>query len=89
MWARACKDKKPETVAAALAPMLEIQGEKRQIPVISSDLGMEFSGQVQELLARRGITHKTKAPIETNALGVIDRGMQSLQQIIARKAAKA
>jgi len=89
MWARACKDKRPETVAATLAPMLEIQGEKRQIPVISTDLGNEFTGKVEELLTRRGITQKTKAPIETNALGVIDKAMQSLQQIIARKAAKA
>jgi len=89
MWGRAIRDKKPETVAATLAPMLEeIQGENRQIPVISSDLGNEFSGRVDELLEERNIVRKTKAPIEKNALGVIDRAMQSLQQIIARKATK-
>ena len=64
MWARACKDKNPETVAVALAPMLEIQAENRQIPVISPEVGNEFTGRVEELLARRGITHTTKAPIE-------------------------
>ena len=89
MWASTIRDKRPATVAAALAPMLEkIQNSQRQIPVISTDLGNEFVGEVDELLEQRNIFRKTKAPIEKNALGVIDRAMQSLQQIIARKAAK-
>ena len=73
MWARAIRDKKPETVAAALAPLLgEIQGSQRTIPVVSSDMGNEFVLDVEALLRQRNITHKTKAPIEKNALGVID-----------------
>ena len=81
MWASTIRDKRPATVAAALAPMLEeIQGGQRQIPVISSDLGNEFVGDVEALLRQRNIIHKTKAPIEKNALGVIDRTMQSLHK---------
>ena len=68
MWARAIKSKDPTTVAAALAPMLEIQGDQRQIPVISTDLGNEFVGDVEALLRQRNITHKTKAPIEKKTL---------------------
>ena len=45
MWARAIRTKDLTTVAASLAPMLEeIQGEARTIPVISTDLGNEFTG---------------------------------------------
>ena len=89
MWATTIRDKKPETVAAALGPLLgEIQGSQRKIPVISTDLGNEWVGKVDELLVERDIVRKTKTPIEKNALGVIDRAMQSLQQIIAKKAAK-
>jgi len=89
MWARTIRDKKPETVAVALGPLLgEIQGSQRKIPVISTDLGNEWVGKVDELLVERDIVRKTKTPIEKNALGVIDRAMQSLQQIIAKKAAK-
>jgi len=89
MWASTIRDKKPATVAAALAPMLgEIQGSQRTIPVISTDMGNEFVLDVETLLRQRNIIHKKKTPIETNALGVLDRAMQSLQQIIAKKAAR-
>ena len=37
----------------------------------------------------KDITRKTKAPIEKHALGVTDRAMQSLQQTIARMAARS
>ena len=89
MWASTICDKKPATVAAALAPMLgEIQGSQRTIPVISTDMGNEFVLEVETLLRQRNIIRKKKTPIETNALGVLDRAMQSLQQIIAKKAAR-
>ena len=63
MWARAIKTKDPTTVSATLAPMLEeIQGDQRQIPVISTDLGNEWVGEVEELLTRHDIVRKSKAP---------------------------
>jgi hypothetical protein len=51
--------------------------------MISSDKGNEWVGPVQELLDARGIIRKTKDPNDANALGVVDRAIQTLKKKLA------
>jgi hypothetical protein len=51
--------------------------------VIASDGGSEFTGPVADMLFEKGIAHRTKAPGDVNALGVVDRAIQTLKKKLA------
>jgi transposase InsO family protein len=81
VWAAPTKDKTP----AAIEPVLRrlLAGLPKQPAMISSDKGNEWVGPVQELLDARGIIRKTKDPADANALGVVDRAIQTLKKKLA------
>ena len=77
VWAAPTKDKTPATVETVLRRMLT--GLPKKPALISSDKGNEWwVGPVQELLDDSGIIRKTKDPADVNALGVVDRAIQTL-----------
>ena len=82
-WARPVRNKAPATVAPVLDQIID------DIPhppgVISSDMGLEFTNEVDRLLSDQyGIVHKVKAKGDPNALAVQDRAMQKIKQTMAR-----
>jgi hypothetical protein len=70
-WTRALKSKSPQEVKSALQAILASATRPK---VIATDGGAEFQ-KVEEL----GVAHRTKAPTDVNALGVVDRTIQSLK----------
>ena len=80
--AKPVRNKEPRTVAPVLEQILD------EIPhftgILSSDMGLEFTAQVNELLNQQGIIHKLKAKGDPNALAVQDRAMQKIKQTMAR-----
>jgi hypothetical protein len=81
VWAAPTKDKTPAAAEPVLRRMLT--GLPKQPAMISSDKGNEWAGPVQELLDDRGILRKTKDPADANALGVVDRAIQTLKKKLA------
>jgi hypothetical protein len=81
VWAAPTKDKTPAAVEPVLRRMLA--GLPKQPAMISSDKGNEWVGPVQELLDDSGIIRKTKDPSDVNALGVVDRAIQTLKKKLA------
>ncbi len=81
VFALPTKDKTP----AAIEPVLRrlLAGLPKQPAMISSDKGNEWVGPVQELLDASGIIRKTKDPNDANALGVVDRAIQTLKKKLA------
>ena len=81
-WAKPVRNKEPRTVAPVLEQILD------EIPhftgIISSDMGLEFTAQVNELLNQQGIVHKLKAKGDPNGLAVLDRSTQKIKQTMAR-----
>ena len=81
-WAKPVRNKEPRTVAPVLEQILD------EIPhftgILSSDMGLEFTNEVNELLNQQGIIHKLKAKGDPNALAVQDRAMQKIKQTMAR-----
>jgi hypothetical protein len=51
--------------------------------VVSTDKGNEWVGPVQELLDEKNIIRKTKDPADANALGVVDRAIQTIKTKLA------
>jgi hypothetical protein len=81
VWADVTKDKTPAAVEPVLRRLLTALPKKPS--VISTDKGNEFVGVVQELLDEKTIIHKTKDPQDANALGVVDRAIQTLKKRLA------
>jgi transposase InsO family protein len=81
VWAAPVKDKTPVAVEPVLRRMLA--GLPKQPAMISSDKGNEWVGPVQELLDDSSIIRKTKDPNDVNALGVVDRAIQTLKKKLA------
>ena len=82
-YARNLKTKEPKEVRAALGSILAALPERKKIRVIASDNGNEFLGPVADLLLDRGIAHRLKPVGDVNALGVVDRTIQSLKKKLA------
>ena len=80
VFAKALKTKEPWEVAAKLSQLLK--GVPKPL-VMSSDNGAEFTGPVQEYLASKRITARFKAVGDVNALGVVDRSIQTLKRKLA------
>ena len=81
VWADPTKDKTPAVVEPVLRRML--LALPKMPAVISTDKGNEWVGPVQELLDEKNIIRKTKDPADVNALGVVDRVIQTLNQKLA------
>ena len=77
-YAANVRDKKPAGVASALEGLLNSLPAE---PIfLSSDLGAEFTAEVQTLLEARGITHRVKMDKhDPNSLAVVDRVIQNLK----------
>ena len=56
--------------------------------VISSDNGKEFLGPVTTMLERRKIVQRFKAVGDVNALGVVDKAIQTIKKTMARLLSK-
>lgn len=82
VYTRALKSKEPWEVKTKLSQILEEAPKKPK--VISSDNGNEFLGEVSEYLQSKAIAQRFKAVGDQNALGVVDRAIQSIKQTIAR-----
>ena len=76
-YARNLRTKEPKEVRTALGSILASLPAKKRIRVIASDNGNEFLGPVADLLLDRGIAHRRKPLGDVNALGVVDRTVQS------------
>ena len=85
VYTRALKGKNPGEVTVKLSQILEEAPKKPK--VISSDNGLEFLGEVSEYLQGKGIAQRFKAVGDQNALGVVDKAIQSIKQTIARMTA--
>ena len=81
IWAEPCKDKSPLAIEPVLRRLLATLPNKPK--VFLTDLGNEWTGAVDALLAAQGIIRRAKAVEDTNALGVIDRAIQSLKTRLA------
>ncbi len=86
VWALAIKSKEPSQVAEALAKLLRAAQKKPKL--ISSDNGNEFLGPVSKLLVRHKIAQSFKAVGDVNAIGVVDRAIQTLKKKLAELAAR-
>lgn len=86
-YAVALKNKDPNEVKSGLQKILNT------VPVlpkvISSDNGAEFQGDVSEFLTGLGIVQRFKAVGDLNALGVVDRAIQTIKRKIAELAARS
>jgi len=82
VYTRALKTKEPWEVKAKLSQIISEAPAKPKVS--SSDNGNEFLGEVSTYLEGRGIAQRFKAVGDQNALGVVDRAIQSIKQIIAR-----
>ena len=82
VYARALAKKEPKDVSQALGSLLD------DLPIdpkiISSDNGNEFQGPVTTMLQKRNIAQRFKAVGDVNALGVVDKAIQTLKKTIAR-----
>jgi len=87
VYARKLKTKEPKEVREALESILASLPQKPK--VISSDNGNEFLGPVAELLADKGIAQRFKAVGDINALGLVDRSIQTLKRKIAELASRS
>ena len=86
MWALPLKSKEPAVVREALATLLRSAYKKPQL--LSSDNGNEFIGPVSELLQEKRIAQSFKAVGDVNAIGVVDRAIQTLKGKLAELAAR-
>ena len=86
VFARPLSKKEPKEVGQALEAILD---ELPQEPkVISSDNGKEFLGPVSTMLERRKIVQRFKAVGDVNALGVVDKAIQTIKKTMARLMSK-
>ena len=85
-WALPLKSKEPTQVAEALEKLLRAAHKKPKL--ISSDNGNEFLGPVSKLLAKQKIAQAYKAVGDVNALGVVDRAIQTLKKKLAELAGR-
>ncbi len=85
-YAVALKSKEPAQVAVALEKL--IRDAPREPKLISSDNGNEFLGPVSKLLVKHKIAQAYKAVGDVNAIGVVDRAIQTLKRKLAELAAK-
>ena len=82
VYARPMAKKEPKDVSRELEAILN---ELPQDPkVISSDQGNEFLGPVTTMLERRKIAQRFKAVGDVNALGVVDKAIQTIKKTMAR-----
>ena len=81
VWADPTKDKTPAVVEPVLRRML--LALPKMPAVVSTDKGNEWVGPVQELLDEKNIIRKTKDPADANALGVVDRAIQTIKTKLA------
>ncbi len=82
IYGEAIESKEPTVVKAALE---KIFSYTRKLPkLISSDQGQEFQKDVAQFLVSKNIAHKLKNVGDVNAIGVIDKAIQSLKQKIAQ-----
>ena len=82
VYTRALKGKESWEVRVKLSEIL-MEAPARP-KVISSDNGNEFLGEVSDYLQNLGIAQRFRAVGDQNALGVVDRAIQSIKQTIAR-----
>ena len=80
-YARNLRTKEPKEVRTALASILASLPAKKKIRVLASDNGNEFLGPVADLLLDKGIAHRLKPVGDVNALGVVDRTIQTLKTV--------
>ena len=83
VYARPMASKEPATVSRELEAIID-----RDLPqdpkVISSDNGNEFLGPVSKMLERKKIVQRFKAVGDVNALGVVDKAIQTIKKTMAR-----
>jgi hypothetical protein len=86
---RNLRTKEPKEVRTALSSILASLPERKKIRVIASDNGNEFIGPVADLLLDKGIAHRLKPVGDVNALGMVDRTIQSLKKKFAELSSTA
>jgi len=86
-YTAALKSKEPSEVKRGLQAVL------RSVPVkpkvVSSDNGAEFQGEVSDFLEGRNIVQRFKAVGDLNALGIVDRAIQTIKRKIAELATRS
>ena len=80
-WAEPCRDKTPDAIEYTLRRMLAKLPKKPE--VISTDMGNEWRGAVQDMLDAKGIIRRTKDPRVVNAIAVVDRVIHNLKTRLA------
>ena len=85
LYAHAMQTKEQIEVWESLEKILALAVKPPKI--ISSDQGQEFQTLVTQQLTRRGIAHKFKTVGDSNALGVVDKAIQSLKQKLSQMVA--
>ena len=86
VYARPLAKKEPKDVGRELEALLD---DLPQDPkVISSDKGNEFLGPVSTMLERKNIVQRFKIVGDVNALGVVDKAIQTIKKTMARLMAK-
>ena len=85
MYAHAMQTKEQIEVWESLEKILALA--KKPPKIISSDQGQEFQTLVTAQLAKKGIAHKFKAVGDVNAIGVVDKAIQSLKQRLSQMVA--
>jgi hypothetical protein len=83
-YAKTIANKEPASVAPALEALLQLAPKMPKL--ITSDNGNEFLGPVSTLLTRLNIAQRYKAVGDVNAIGVVDRTIQTLKRKLAELA---
>ena len=88
LWAAPVSGKDPASVRPVLEKLLDdFKGGNggKEVALLASDAGNEFTGPVAQLLADRGIAHRVDiGKHDLNAHALIDRAIQELKKRITR-----
>ena len=85
LYALPMQTKEQVEVREALEKILDLALKPPR--VISSDQGQEFQTEVTAMLTRKKIVHRFKAVGDVNAIGVVDKAIQSLKQKLSQMVA--
>ena len=88
LWAAPVSGKDPASVRPVLEKLLDdFKGGNggKEVALLASDAGNEFTGPVAQLLADRGIAHRVDiGKYDRNAHALLDRAIQELKKRITR-----
>ena len=86
VWTGSVINKEPASIEPVLRRL--INGMDKAPVILSSDMGAEFTGVVDDMLEEKNIIHRSKSDkADKNALSIVDRVIQTLKKRLAENLA--